>query len=219
MPYAKKTYKKSYKKNYKNKPVTTMQLYKAIHKNIENKFYWEALTSQFNSIGSASWIERDLVGVTQSVAERIGREINVRSIEINGILASGANETAVDDPYNVVRVVLLLGDQATVLQTASKTINDVIRVANTYGMRKKYLDKVIPLTITSTEKGAGDGYTAGLRKFKYYKKFKKPMKIMFASATWNSNDIHIVLSMKSDSGAIVNPGFIQGYWCMTYEDA
>lgn len=197
---------------------------KQISKNTENKFIYERMTVGFNSVSTA-WSERQMNAITEGDdnMNRSGRQIKILSIEIRGVIATGTAESLADDPYNYMRVILGLynGGAPTPLTSATLDIRDPCRVEQgTRGyMIKKYIDRYIPLEVTSTEKGDGDGYTPQLKVFKYYKRFKKGIYVSFGDNTVNYPNKMFILSMASDSTAVPNPGFITGYWLLTFEDA
>lgn len=204
--------------------VTKQQMYKAIHKNIENKMNYDRMVGNFGSVGS-TWLEQTTSAVAQGTGnnQRIGNQIRIRSIEINGVIAQGSQEFATDDPWNTMRIVLALwagGTVSTPLGTAAFDMNTPLRRTNCpQGLMKKYYDKYVPLTVVSTEKGGGDGYAPGLRKFKFFKIFKKGLLIDFGDATTTRPDKRLIISMISDSFVVTNPGFLQGFWAVSYEDA
>lgn len=211
------------KKGSYKRYVTKKQMYKAIHNNIENKLTYGTMTTHFSSI-SNTWAEQALTIVSQgtSLNQRAGNKIRIKSVEIKGVLAQGSNESLLDDPWNVVRCVIGLWncDNITPLSTGSWPMERILR--NSFcpkGLIKKYMDKYIPLQVTSTEKGGGDGYTPCVRTFKYFKAFKKGLLINFGDNSTNYPDRKIIVSMISDSGALVNPGFVTGYFGVTYEDS
>lgn len=225
MPY-KRTYKRYQKKRYApsvNRRIA--QLARKIDQNIENKQITVSLQATYGAI-TTNWTESDLTNISQGTgsANRIGRKIRIKSIEIKGVIANGDAETALDDPYNVVRCVIGLWAGpagSTPLATALTTIQAPIR--KNLGTRNylvtKFLDRYIPLTVTSTEKGAGDGYTPMLKSFKYYKRFKTGILITYGDDTTSYPDKRLILGMVSDSTAVPSPGFVVGYLVMTYEDA
>lgn len=203
----KKTASKAYVKNLLN--ATTEKGYAAF-----------TLPSVFGSIGNA-WIERSLAQPSEGtdVVNRIGRKIRVKSIEVNGILASGATDTVADDISNVVRLRLSLNNpkSATPLVTAGAGMSDPLykdTVAGEY-LIKTYKDMYIPLEAVST--GQGDGYTPSLKRIRFTKRFKHPVEITFASIDNTKPDKLFFLSMISDSLAVLNPGFTQGYCILRYE--
>lgn len=198
---------------------------KSIHRNIENKFYTGSLVTVWSSVANA-WIEQDLCYPAQGdgISARTGSSIKIRSIEIKGVIAQGSNESAVDDSYNIMRIVIARyngGNLTTPLATAAASMNTPItNEFYTNGvMRQKYLDKYIPLNVQSTEQGEGDGYCPQVKSFKYYKKFKKPVTIRFGDSGTTNVTQRIMMACISDSAAIVNPGFVAGYWKVMFEDA
>lgn len=221
----KKSYKynKGYKK-YVPKPIKKF-VYKALAKHTEDKFTSSNL-AYLNSIGSA-WIEAVQGNPSQGIDKntRIGNMIKIKSWYLNGVLAAGANGNLADDPYNVVRVVLGVYSgvaTSTPLQTAGLTIDSVIRTdwQNARGtLIKKIFDRYIPLTVTGTEKGGGDGYTPDLKRVKLYHKFKKPLTIQWNDNSNNYPNQKLILSVISDSLAVTSPGFVAGYQVCNFEDA
>lgn len=206
------------------KYVTKKQLYRAIHSNIENKIISDRLVTNFSSV-SNTWSELPIMLVAQGTGnnQRIGNQIRLKSIELNGVIAQGSSASPADDIYNVMRIVIAAWSGSTVttpLQSAAVGLDAVIRRTNApQGLLKKYHDKYIPLTVASTTDNAGNGYCPNLRKFKYFKVFKKPLLIDFGAATTLTPDKRVIVSMLSDSFGIPNPGFITGYWAVSYEDA
>lgn len=212
------------RKIYGKRYVTRKQLYKAIHNNIENKILTERMVTNYSSV-SNTWSESSLMLIPQGIGnnQRIGNQIRIRSLEVNGIIAEGSSGSPADDIYNVMRIVIALWSGSTVttpLQTAATSLDACIRRTNApQGLLKKYYDKYIPLTVASTTDNAGNGYCPNLRKFKYYKIFKKGLLIDFGNSGTLTPDKRLIMSMITDSFGIPNPGFITGYWAISYEDA
>lgn len=179
------------------------------------------LASDFGSI-SNEWINIPLTNITLGTDffQRIGSKISLKSIEFRGVLVGGANESAFDDPYNVVRIVLSRwdGESVTPFSTLSGhsmhiPINRTI--AGCPGMKSKYYDKYIAMNVSSPEKGAGDGYAASARVISFKKTFKKGIPIIYS--TVGASD-KFFLSMLSDSLAVPHPGFVTGYCMVTWKD-
>lgn len=221
-----KIYKVPFKRGRKAKVAPAVKTYvsKAIDRSVEDKMNALSLTSAFSSVGTA-WVEQQLTSIAQGDTQvaRTGRRIKIRSVELNGVIAGAGFETAADDAYNVVRLVLGLytGQSTTPLATAVADRNlPITKSAQTRGcLIKKYVDKFIPLEITSSEKGNGDGYAPQLKRVKFYKHWKKGMTINWGDDSTDYPDKRIVLSMASDSGAVVHPGFVAGFWKIMFEDA
>lgn len=199
-----------------------------LDRNIEDKYYNINLaTSSLSSIGSAAWTELNLCAPPQGddVSDRSGRRIRVKSIEIKGVLVGGVTQTLLDDQYNILRGVIAVwrSNNDTPMEVpTSITMNNPIKrdtvAGGTYIMRKLY-DQYITLEVTSTEKTEGDGYSAKPLKFTYYKRFKKPLLINYGDSSLTYPSMRLILGMRSDSAAVPNPGFVNGYSIVRYEDA
>lgn len=198
---------------------------KLIHRNIEDKHVSYSLVTHAGTI-TDTWIELNISDIAQGYTgiTRVGRKINLTALEIKGVIGSGSDELATDDPYNVVRMMVALwygGGGTTPLGTAGVTLNQpVTKDQNSRNfLMRKYVDKYIPLEVTSTEKGAGDGYTPQLKTVRYYKRFKKPIGIQFGDDNAIYPDKRLMISFLSDSTAATSPGFVAGYWMLHFEDA
>jgi len=218
-------YKKYYKRSANKRSVTMARIKKYVDRNIENKQTTGSMVTSFGSL-SSSWIEVDPTSISQGVTgnTRVGRKVRIKSLEIRAVISSGANELLTDDPYNVVRICIAWWSGAAAanpLFVTGTTIDAPIRknLGTRNYLLRKLIDKYVTLTVTSTEKGGGDGYTAGLRQFKYYKSFRKGVLITWGDDTVSYPDKRLIISMISDSAAITNPGVIRGYFVLTYEDA
>lgn len=215
---------RTYRKTYVPRPVKKY-VQKQIDRNTENKLRNLNLVTQFGTVTN-TWNEYCFNTLAQGIAkeQRIGNKIKIKSLEVKGVIASGANELPTDDAYNVLRVVIALYDGSTVtpLATAGRGLNDPLRVdylSANGRLKRKFLDKYVALEVTGTEQGAGDGYVPGLRHFKYYKNFKKGITINWSNDTTNYPSANLIMSCISDSVAVTNPGFVAGYAIMTFEDA
>lgn len=226
MPFGKPKYRYTkYGKAKLNRVTPSVKKYvnKVVHSNIENKYFVTDMVTGYGSIPSA-WVERDVCYPVQGdgISDRTGQQIKIRSIEIKGVIAQGSSESAVDDAYNVLRIVLALynGQDFTPLGALATMNQPITTEFNTAGqMRKKYMDKYIALNVVSTEQGEGDGYVPQVKSFKYYKKFKRPVTIRFGDSGTVNQQNRIVLSMLSDSAGVPNPGFVAGYMKVLFEDA
>ena len=186
---------------------------KEIEKNIENKVNTLDLDDNFLTVGT-TWVEHIMCNPAQGdgMTQRSGRQIKIKSLEIKGVLSAAADGSALDENRCIVRIIIGLfqGTVATPLATAGATINSPItRDQMTRGrLVTKYLDRYVPLDVTSTEKGAGDGYAPQQKGFRYFKRFNKPITITYGDDTATYPDKLLFLSMISDSAAVPNPGFV-----------
>lgn len=194
---------------------------------IEDKVIWQKLTANYASIGS--WNEQNICDPVQGTAQnqRIGKKVNVKAIEIKGVIAQGSAQAALDDAYNVVRVIIATWNaanntpMATLEAATTGMINSPVkRGVDDYALLdRKLLDKYIPLNVNTTERAAGDGYTPQVKTFKYYKRFKKSLPILWSDNGNTYPNRRLILSCGSDSTAIPHPGFVSGYCIVHYEDA
>lgn len=200
---------------------------RVVDANTEDKVMWQKLPTNFSSIGI--WNEQNICKPAQGTAsnQRVGKKIKVKSIEIKGTIAAGSSASALDDPYDTVRIIVATWNAAndtpmTTLEAATAgMINSPVKkgVDDFALLIKKYLDKYIPLTAVCTEKGAGDGYVPQLKTFKFYKRFKNGLPITFSDEGVTYPEKRLCLSMGSDSVAIPHPGFTDGYVIVHFEDA
>lgn len=210
-------------KKYKSKTNIKQIVRKELDKSIEDKIQYSNL-GNFVSVGNA-WIENSLTDIAQGTElwNRIGRSIRLRSLEIRGALAQGSTETAADDAWNVIRIVVGLYSNKSITPLASggATLNTPItpKLCSNGQLLRKFMDKYVALNVTCNEQGAGDGYTPQVRTFKYFKKFKKPILINYNGANLGDANKHLQIGMLSDSALAVHPGFVCGFWKLCYEDA
>jgi len=204
---------------------------RVVSSNIENKRNVVRLDTTWGSVPSA-WTEGVITRIPQGdhIFARVGRRINVRSIEIKGVITQGTSGLLPDDAYNVVRIVLglwsgLSTTNSAPLSASSLTISDPISSwnssggTNTYRLIRKYLDRYITFSSPSMMSDDGISLVPATRTFSYFKRFVKPMYIQFTSGDAESADRWFCLSMISDSSFAPNPGFASGYCLVTYEDA
>lgn len=181
-----------------------------------------SLPSFPNASGTA-WTELSLAQIAQGDTSitRTGKAIRIKSLEIKGVLASGASETVADDPWNVVRIIIATWRSASSVPcaAASLTLHEPLNIQQQQNLSKKYYDQYITLPITSSEKGGGDGYAAGIKHFRYYKRWRNGLPIYFADETTAAPSKLLVISCTSDSGAVPHPGFVAGYIKLLFEDA
>lgn len=224
MVYRKRRFFKRYwRRKFIPRPVKRY-VHRAIARNIENKYAIGDLNAVFGSI-PATWTEQVLVNPSQGVTPqtRLGNKIKIKSLEMKGVMAGGCAENVLDDPYNVVRIVIGLynGSDTTPLTDAPAVMDAPIttRLYSQAQLIKKYYDKYFHFNAVSVEKNGGDGYASNTVGFRYYKRFKKPLWITWGDDSTTYPTKYLIMSALSDSGAVPHPGFIAGYWKVTYEDA
>lgn len=202
----------------RTKRVTRKYVQKAIHRVIEDKYVNQSLTTSLFSSIPAAWQEVNLVSMSQGVneGERIGNKIRVTAFQFYGVLSGGQTNSVLDDNRNFVRIVLCTATYPSPLLTAVQGVNSPIQRDSCNVLLRKYWDKVVTLDSPGRD---SVGYMPPTKIVKYYKRFKKPIDIIFANTGAGTSGKFLTLSMISDSGAVPNPGFVQGFYKLHYEDA
>lgn len=194
---------------------------RAIDRTVEDKYRIIPLnTSAWSSINNA-WKDISLESIQSGTAEgqRVGNRIRIKSIEIKGTLQGGQTGSAADDPFNSLRFVFAHWsgyNYTTPMASSGLNINSVINKDTAKQLQRKYVDRFMTLTAPNP---LTVGYQPAVRVFKWYHRFARPIVITYSDInTVNANSC-LALSVISDSAAIPNPGFINGFAKVVYEDA
>jgi len=184
----------------------------------ELKLVVRSLVNEFPSI-STSWSEEDIgnTGQGASVQTRLGRQIRLESCEVNGVLALGSTGASLDDPDDVVRIVVgLYRVSATPLAISGTTINSPITVdwATSGLMVAKFHDEYIPLYAHCP---AGTGFAPSLKRVRF--SFEIGRKVVYGSDSSTNASVLLVMSVISNSSTVPSPGFIAGYTIVRFSDA
>lgn len=178
-----------------------------------------AMITNYTSIGNA-WIETDLTDIDEGddLNARTGRMIQLSSFTLRGSFVGAQNGGVTDDAYNTVRIVLALWDSTTntPLATNGAIIDTIIQKERAFGkgLVKVYYDKTFMLNTPGVD---GDGYLPAVKQISIFKKLGDK-KIKYCSADGATAEQKLILSIISDSSAIVNPGFVHGRMNLRYED-
>lgn len=192
---------------------------KAIAKQVETKFVNNTLPTAFSSIGN-TWVEQDMTAIAQGagIAQRNGHEVKITGFNLRGTLVGGQSNLATDDNRNTVRIILATWDASSAgpLAANGATIDSYISKNTTVsrGLIKKHIDKIIELPTAGRD---STGYLPAIKLVKFFKKLRTFIRY-YGSASTNDNK-KLILSMISDSAAVSNPGFTQGYYSVFFEDA
>lgn len=220
-----KYYKRKSKATKQNKKLATKSyVNRVVHKNIEDKYYYLSPAVNIGTL-TDNWTEINLCAPTQGdlITNRTGQQIQIKSIELRFVMRGGANELATDDAFNVIRIVMARwsGSTDTPLDDLNTGFSDPINMSLKSGGRliKKYYDKYVTFTVTSTEKGGGDGYSPTVRQIKYFKRFKNPIKITYGDNGVTMPTSRFILSCIGDSAVATSPMVYCGYTMATFEDA
>lgn len=200
--------------------VATKAAYRVADRLKQDEYVTLALSSYFGSV-STSWTEVDLL---QNISQGIGlgsrdtRRIAIKSLTVYGILSPG-------DANNVMRIVIALwgrgisGNVGTPFATAGSGMSSLLQKdseSEAYRMIRKYYDKYKVLNYNGVTTTPTD--IANNRIFKYYKRFRKPISIIYSGTTAILANRTLVMHAISDSAAIPNPGFIHGFIRVRYEE-
>lgn len=211
--------KRSFKRKSGFKKAVKNIVKSEISKAVETKFTTANTSTSFASI-STNWSEVDLTNIGQGVTAttRVGQEIDLRGVRINGVMVGGQTNVALDDNRNIVRIVLALWDTktATPCQTNGVTLSALLnnKVPSGTGLIKKYMDRIITLNSPGRD---STGYMPAQRYIKIYKRLAR--KIKYSTTAGTTAQTKLVLSMLSDSVAVPNPGFVSGDLSVYFDDA
>jgi len=185
----------------------------------EQKIIVRSLPSIFPSI-STTWVESELANIGQgtSLITRIGNQVRLIRGEIFGIICPGISGTAIDDSYNVLRIVIGVyrWSGVTPLATGGASLNAPVATNyNTAGrLVRKLYDSYIPLSAATI--GISSGYAPRPRNFSL--RFPLKYTVVYGSSDATQANMILVMSCISDSTTSPNPGFVSGYTRVYYTD-
>jgi len=165
------------------------------------------LVTDFSSVGSGSWTIVDVVQVAAGTGEqdRNRSAIKVGNVHIDGTLVGGQTNSIADDPYNTVRIMVVRGAESLVsadwnavsmndppLRIVFPKVREILLdkrfVISSYGPDSTgYMVKAVPVKCTIPINDIFYWYTS--------------------AATTHENE-SLFIAMRSDSGAVPNPGFV-----------
>lgn len=189
----------------------------------ETKRITETAVTQFSSVGNSwvYWIPTTVQSAAFASA-RIGRRVSVVGYRICGLLHGGQNATVADDAYNKIRIVI--GYQAThgisvgtIVPLQGVGFSDPISKTETAGPKYTRIFRNQYLTLKSSGPDTV-GYMPAMRNINIKHFFKKPITVTYADDTQYYPDKCFFMAMITDSTAVPNPGFIDGYFRLYYKD-
>lgn len=203
-----------------SKPALVKLIKSTISKAAEHK--WGVvgnLLGDFPSIPSAtytSWMEKDCTSLVQgsdSIGNRIGRKIRLTGFHLDGVMMGGQVNGASDDAFNYVRLIVALNEEAVSLNGATDSRFPITKNYNSSGLIKKLVDKTIMLNVQGKN---STGYIPAGKHVVIHKKLNEV--INYEGTGAGTADKHLVLSLQSDSILVPSPGFVTGYYYITFED-
>lgn len=201
--------------------MTTTKVKQIIVNSLEKKQKVTKFPDEFDSVTTA-WSEVDLLDLEEGEQsdQRIGKSVSITSIEMIAVVSGGQVNGATDDTRDTMRVVIGLyhGGAVTPLTTAGAALDSPIKpyLFTRATLIRKYLDKFVTLDTNGAD---STGYLPVQKTLKFYKKFKKPIKITWGTDPDDYPSKKLIMSCLSDSAGVPNPGFVHGYIMVRYIDA
>lgn len=174
------------------------------------------LTTSFGSIGNV-WIIEDscLLAAGTDISQRIGRAVTIQSLDVDGLLVGGQVNGALDDNYNVARLVVFLGRPGLVsADWAGRTFDDPVN-PGVEGVTRVLHDSQIILRVPAAD---SVGYIPAVARVQRH--IKAGVKAYYGSAASSvpTAGDSLFFALITDSSAVPNPGFTHGYYRLNFSD-
>lgn len=181
----------------------------------ELKWRVRALSSDFPSIGTACvYRNLALLGAGTDYYGRIGRRVHMHYVDLYGSVVGGQANSVADDPYNTVKMALILATP-TFAPTTEWSVTTPLGPQQVPGLiRVLWTDTMV----INTNAKDSTGYIA---KGKFVK-VRIPVNTTFewtSTSDTTAANVGLFLVMCSDSVAVANPGFNSGYSLICFGDA
>lgn len=177
----------------------------------ELKCVERSLTSDYASVSTTSFAVDFLPLITQGTAanQRIGRRILVTSVEIEGTLVGGQVASALDDSYNVIRILVGVSSSWATSMTGI-SLSTVLGPGRTAGLERMLCDKFVTLKSAGAD---STGYLPAVQRVCIRVPVNQYFDIYATTALPT-----IGVCMVSDSGTVPNPGFTDGQMKISFTD-
>jgi len=133
---------------------------------------------------------------------RVGKKIFIKQVDLIGTLVGGAVVSAVDDPYDTLRMMLISQTQG---GTLAVSMNQLLSAVFQDSVDHVYLDKRMVINSPGV---SGAGYQPGARVVKFSVPINKAF--TYTGINGGSNPVSLTFAMISDSTAVPHPGFTSG---------
>jgi len=176
--------------------------------------------------GTLNWTEHLMPHFQQGSfnGNRIGRRVNIKSLECRWWMRTGATQIQEDDFNNKLRIVIASWNPTTVgagvqlntdLHTHKTFDGPLFRTYALPHLRHKYYDRVHTLSvITATQT---EGYIPREKQFHFYKRWRN-FRVNFVDDTENYPDKILAISVTCETGIPPYPLIDGGYIKLTYTD-
>jgi len=133
--------------------------------------------------------------------QRVGRRIRVRHVVFKGQVEGGQGNTAADDPYNTVRVLVIRGRST--FTASGLTINSIIDPRTMPGLVEVLYDDTVLLTTTGKN---STGFVTCACEYELGLKNNIALEYTGTTASAPGNESIFFVTV-SDSNVVANPGF------------
>lgn len=171
------------------------------------------ISTAFSSITSTG----TLLPLTAQIAggvdynARIGRQIRIHTVSIEGVVAGGQTAGVADDAYNALRCVVFTAMNG----TSAPATMDLIMTPQVYtGLGKVFVDRKFILQSPGVN---GAGYTEVAKVFRMTAVINR--EFMYTNTSGAAAPYDLFVSFSSDSTVAPNPGFVSGRLLIQYSDA
>jgi hypothetical protein len=188
----------------------------------ELKFFPQSLSTTWTSGSGATFgttaAYLELSGLILGggdTGQRIGRDIFITDILIEGTVMGGQSNLATDDKYNVVRLALLEGTPTTLGTSIGSNFSNsyFMRPDGMVGLEKVLFDRTVELPSPGKD---STGYMPPIQRIKV--RIPVNRALAYTSTSGLSSFRTFYMAAVSDSSAAPNPGFINGYLTINYYD-
>jgi len=182
----------------------------------EQKFITNPMTTAFSSVSTTTtFIDLTaLIGAGTDYFNRIGRQITLSRLQVNGLLVGGQVNLATDDAYNSFRITVAAGNVG--MTWTPYGLSQVLSADLIPGLDRVLYDHVFPLNAPSRD---STGYMKALKRIEINLDLPKIVTHFQTAAAGSQNGNTVYLVMVSDSVAVPNPGFVDGSWVLRFIDA
>lgn len=173
------------------------------------------MSTDLPSIGTAN-VYRNLtsLGAGTEYYQRVGRRVTIHYIDLYGTLVGGQANSVADDPYNTVKIAVVLA-VPTFAPSTEWAVTTPIGAQQVPGLRQVLWSGSFVLNTNAKD---STGYIAKGKLFSKRIVVNKTFEYTGSSDTVSSSDGLFVVAC-SDSIAVANPGFNSGYSLICFTDS
>lgn len=181
----------------------------------ELKWRVRALSTDLPSIGLAN-VYRNLttLGTGTDYYQRVGRRVTIHYVDLFGTLVGGQTNSVADDPYNTVKIAVVLA-VPTFAPSTEWSVAAPIGPQQVPGIRQVLWSGTV---VINTNAKDSTGYIANGKLFMKRIVVNKTFEYTGSTDSVSSSDGLFVVAC-SDSVAVANPGFNSGFSLVCFTDS